>query len=615
MSYVTILWAGAGATALVLGLVHGLVWYYDRRARANLAFVFAAIGLAGGALTELGMLHSQTAREWGQWVWWTHVPIFVYVVGTTVFLRMYVGAGRLWLLVLLIASRTLILAANFFSDPAFNFERIDAITQISFLGEPVATVASAVIGRYQWFALVTSVLFPLFILDVIVTLWRRQTREARRVALVVGGPVLVSVLLSVVLTQMVIWRVVQLPMLLIPPFLISLAAMAVELSRDTVRASKLARDLRESEQRLQLAANAAGAGLWQWDAATGRVWATQHVRTILGVPEPSELDPAALFRSVDPDDASQVDASLRKALQSGGECAVQFRIVRPDGGTRWIAAQAHVDVDPHGKPQRVRGVLRDVTQQRLAEDEANELRRKLTHVGRVTMLGQLSSALAHELSQPLSAIQHNAETAQLLLTREKLDMPLLREIVADILRDDRRAAQVVQRLRAWLKQGRLHSESVRLSDVAQDVLALVRAEAAMKHVSLECNVPQSLPPVLGDRIHLSQVLLNLIMNAMDAVGGGSETRRQITIEARRASNHSCEVSVSDSGPGIAPEALEQVFEPFFTSKNEGMGIGLSISRSIIEAHGGKLWAENGPRGGATFRFTVPAQVETLAQQA
>jgi two-component system, LuxR family, sensor kinase FixL len=259
--------------------------------------------------------------------------------------------------------------------------------------------------------------------------------------------------------------------------------------------------------------------------------------------------------------------------------------------------------------------VRDVTQQRVAEDEVNELRRKLTHVGRVTMLGQLSSALAHELSQPLSAIQHNAETAQLLLTCDSVDIPLLREIVGDVLRDDRRAVQVVQRLRAWLKQGQLHSESVRLSDIAQDVLALVRADAAMKHVTLECSVPQSLPPVLGDRIHLSQVLLNLIMNAMDAVGGASDSRRQVTIEARSTPNGCCEMSVGDSGPGIAPEALDQVFEPFFTSKNDGMGIGLSISRSIVEAHGGKLWAENGLRGGATFRFTVPMHAATFAQEA
>jgi two-component system sensor kinase FixL len=320
------------------------------------------------------------------------------------------------------------------------------------------------------------------------------------------------------------------------------------------------------------------------------------------------------LRVVDPLDARELSVALDAALRLGGPHALQFRIVTPDGAPRWIAVQGTVELGAPGKSVLVRGVVRDVTQQHNAEAEIHELRQKLAHAGRVTMLGQLASALAHELSQPLSAIQHNVETAQILLTRSPADMRTLREIIDDVLRDDRRAADVLQRLRAWLNQGRINVEAVPLHEVAQDVVALVRGEAHMKRVAIECAVPRSLPPVRADRVQLSQVLLNLAMNAIEAVTADAGSQRRVAIEAHLAADGCCEISVSDTGPGIPADQLERIFEPFVTAKSNGMGIGLSISRSIVEAHGGKLWAEGGARG-ATFRFTVPLQSAEMAQPA
>jgi C4-dicarboxylate-specific signal transduction histidine kinase len=273
-----------------------------------------------------------------------------------------------------------------------------------------------------------------------------------------------------------------------------------------------------------------------------------------------------------------------------------------------------VDLHANGKPELLRGVVRDVTHQRQAEEEVKELRQKLAHAGRVTMLGQLASAIAHELSQPLSAIQHNVETAQILLARNPVDMRLLSEIINDVLSDDRRAADVLQRLRTWLKQGRINMEDVHMDELAQDVVKLVRADATIKHVAIDCEVPRTLPVVRADRVHLSQVMLNLLMNAIEAVSADKGAQRRVSIEARVSAGSCCEVSVSDSGPGIPADQLDRIFEPFVTAKPNGMGIGLSISRSIVEAHGGKLWAESGTRG-ATFHFTVPLQAAEAAQSA
>jgi PAS domain S-box-containing protein len=614
MSYITILWSGCAAAALLLALLHGLAWIYDRRAYANLAFAFAAISLCGGAAIELAALRADTAEHWGQLIWWEQFSVFGLVVGVALFLRLYLRAGRTWLLSALIAARSLVLLLNLVSHPNVNFERIDAVTQIRFLGEPVTVVASAVTGQYQWLALIAVALFTLFMLDVGIELVRRNGPGDRRIAATILAPVFASITLSSVLTQMVIWRVVELPILLVPPFVIALAAMAFELSRDVLHASRLARELRESQRRLDLAASAAGAGLWAWEGASGRIWATERARTTMGLAPHSDIGVQDILRNAHPDDISEVKAALDRALKRGGEHALQFRIASPAGGMRWIVMSGTVDLRQNGQVDFVRGVVRDVTNQHLAEQEVNELRHKLAHAGRVTMLGQLASALAHELSQPLSAIQHNVETAQILLQRDPLDMRLLREIIDDVLRDDRRAAEVLQRLRTWLKQGHINMEVVNINELAQDVVALVRADATIKHVAIELAVPGTLPPVRADRVHLSQVLLNLIMNAMEAVTAHTGVQRRVSVEAHVGADGCCEISVTDTGPGIPPDQLDRIFEPFVTAKPNGMGIGLSISRSIVEAHGGKLWAENGTRG-ATFHFTVPLQGSEAEQPA
>jgi len=606
MSYVTILWSSCAAAALLLALLHGLAWIYDRRAYANLSFAVAALCVSAAAVIEVGMLRATTPQQWGDLVWLLQFPLFGVIVGIAVFLRLYLRAGRSSLLISLIALRCLILLINVFSDPSVNFARIDAIEQIPFLGEQVTVVAQAVTGQYQWLALLAVLLFPVFILDVGVTVLRRDAPGDRRVAALVVAPVFATVVLATVLTQLVVWRIVELPILVVPPFLIALTAMTIELSRDVLLASRLARDLRESQQRLDMAASAAGAGLWAWDAATRRVWATERARATLGLAAQSDIDATDILRIAHADDVPQLQAGFKQALEHGGEHALQFRIASPQGETRWIALRGTVDLRANGELERVRGVVRDVTRQRQAENEVNELRQKLAHSGRVTMLGQLASAIAHELSQPLSAIQHNVETAQILLTRDPIDMQLLREIIDDVLRDDRRAGDVLKRLRTWLQQGRINMENVRLHELANDVVALVRDDANTKHVAIECAVPRTLPAVCADRVQLSQVLLNLTMNAIEAVTTDAGSQRRVWIEAHVGADGCCEISVSDTGPGIPADQLDRIFEPFVTAKAQGMGIGLSISRGIVEAHGGKLWAENSGRG-ATFHFTVPLQ--------
>jgi C4-dicarboxylate-specific signal transduction histidine kinase len=224
------------------------------------------------------------------------------------------------------------------------------------------------------------------------------------------------------------------------------------------------------------------------------------------------------------------------------------------------------------------------------------------------MLGQLASSLAHELNQPLGAILRNAEAAELFLQSDAPDLGELRAIVADIRNDDQRASGVIDHLRALLKRREFEPRLVSVDELIAEVVMLTRADSVNRHVAIMLDVALDLPMVWGDRIHLQQVLLNLIINGMDALGATSDGERSLILRAHRVGGGLVEVAVSDNGPGIAAEKLARLFEPFFTTKSHGMGLGLPISRTIIEAHGGRLWAENNPKRGATFHFTLPVAI-------
>ena len=472
-----ILWTTVGAASLTLAAVHGLIWLLDRRHWANLWFCVAAVSVAAIAGTEFGMLRASSAQEYAQWVRAFHVPVFFLTAGVVLFVRAFFGTGRLWLATAVIGLRGAVSLVNLLSEANAPWQVL-RIDRLPLFGDHGAASGEAVIRPMQWLASATAVLFLAYVLDATIALWRRPQPGARRKALVVGGAIASFLVIATLQSQLVVWGVVRMPVMISPAFLIMLVAMTYELCRD-------------------------------------------------------------------------------------------------------IVASAHI------------------------KDEAHRLRDELAHVARVSTLSELSGSLAHELNQPLGAILRNAEAAKLLLASEKPDLAELRAIVGDIHSDDRRAGAIIERMRALLKRQALELHEVSLSLLAKEVLELVRGDALAHRVTLECAVPESLPAVSADRVHVSQVLLNLLVNGIDAASAARGTERRVTIDARRADEHTVEIAVADSGDGIAPEMLAKVFEPFVTTKAKGMGIGLAVSRTIVEAHGGRLWAQNNDRAGATFRFTLP----------
>jgi C4-dicarboxylate-specific signal transduction histidine kinase len=248
----------------------------------------------------------------------------------------------------------------------------------------------------------------------------------------------------------------------------------------------------------------------------------------------------------------------------------------------------------------------DVTDQKYAETARRRNLDEIAHMNRVVAIGELTAALAHELNQPLAAILNNAQVARRFLSDELPDLIQVGVCLADIVADDKRAAEIIQRLRTLVKKGESHADLVDLNEVVHEAIRLLGHDAMRRQASIKFEPFPGLPPVLGDRVQLCQVVLNLLMNGLEAVAELAASDRREIVRTVEFDNGFVELMVEDSGKGIAEGDLARVFEPFFSTKPEGLGMGLSISRSIVQAHGGRIWAENNVGSGAVFHCVLPA---------
>jgi PAS domain S-box-containing protein len=282
------------------------------------------------------------------------------------------------------------------------------------------------------------------------------------------------------------------------------------------------------------------------------------------------------------------------------------RITDATGAVRYLQTVKRPIVDADGVARQVLGASTDITERRRAELELRRQQEELAHVARVSTMGELASSLAHELNQPLAAIMANAQAAQRSLARNAAGTDELREILADIVEDSRRAAGVIQRTRSLMKRETPAFTALDLDAVIRDVVTLVHGAAVRHHVSIVIDVAPGLPLVRGDRIQVQQVMLNLLLNAFDSMAQCPPWDRQVAIRTARCDERTVSVTCADRGTGVGPDLLDGNFPAFSTTKREGLGVGLSISQSIVKAHGGRLWAENNPDRGASFSFTLPA---------
>ena len=376
------------------------------------------------------------------------------------------------------------------------------------------------------------------------------------------------------------------------------------------------RALRRSEAFLSEGQRLSQIGSFSWRVATDEVtWSEQLYRIYefeIGVPVTVEL----IRSRVHPEAVSLLE-KMKMVHQAGGGAnhfEWQYRLMMPDRSIKYLHAVAHATRDEDGQLEYIAAV-QDVTARRLSEEARDKARSELAHVARVMSLGTLTASIAHELNQPLSGIVTNANTCVRMLAADPLDVDGARETARRMIRDGNRASEVIARLRALFTKKEPTPELVDLNDATREVIALSASDLQRNRVILRQQLADDLPPVVGDRVQLQQVILNLLLNASDAMTGIEDRPRQLIISTAQAEPDRLRVVVQDTGVGFDPEAADRLFEAFYTTKSSGMGIGLSVSRSIIETHHGRIWAARNDGPGATFSFSIPRAAERLPEWA
>ena len=369
--------------------------------------------------------------------------------------------------------------------------------------------------------------------------------------------------------------------------------------------------LRQTEYYLAEGERLTHTGSYAWNKDSGLVYASAELSRVFGFDPEEPAPPHAAYRQrVHPDDLAMFDELEEKSIREGADLDWVYRIVLPDGTLKYLHVVARPVFNASGEVVGNIGTTHDVTERKRAEEDRERLRQAeadLAYMSRVTTMGELTVSLAHEIKQPMAAAVTNANTCLRWLTRDHPDVKEAREAASRIVKDVTRAADIINRIRLLFKKGEAQRELVDVNEVVREMIVLLRNEATRYSIPIRAELAEDLPKVMADRVQLQQVFMNLMLNGIEAMkdlsAGG-----ELIIKSEQAEDCRLLVSVSDTGVGLPAGQPDQIFDAFFTTKAQGIGMGLPISRSIVESHGGRLWATTNSGRGATFQFTLPCEV-------
>jgi PAS domain S-box-containing protein len=382
--------------------------------------------------------------------------------------------------------------------------------------------------------------------------------------------------------------------------------------RDITERKQSEEELRRSEAFLAEGQQLSRVGSFSWRVATDEIMWSEQLYRIFEIDRAARVTFEVIGTRVHPEDLAAFKEQIERSRRDGSDVQLEIRLQMPDRTVKYVHIVAHCR-DNRGQREYI-GAVQDVTQRRLSEEALAKVRSELAYVARVTSLGVLTASIAHEVNQPLSGIITNAGTCLRMLDANPPNVDGARETARRTIRDGNRASDVITRLRALFSKKEFSLESVDLNEATREVITLSRSELQRNQVVLQSELADDLPDVTGDRVQLQQVILNLLRNASDAMVDVHDRPRQLLVKTEQGDGDGVRLTVRDVGVGIDPQVVDKLFDAFYTTKRDGMGIGLSVSRSIIERHHGRLWAERNDGPGATFAFLVPCDPENVTRR-
>ena len=384
-----------------------------------------------------------------------------------------------------------------------------------------------------------------------------------------------------------------------------------DLSREIGERKRAEESLRRSEAYLAEAQKLTHTGSWVWQVAGGDALHLSEEWYRIYDFEPGQGTPSweRRLQRIHPEDRARWQEAIDRAIRDKSDYEVAFRILLPSGAVKHIHSVGHPVLNASGDLLQFVGSSTDITQRKHAEEALREAQSNLARISRVTTMGELMASLAHEVNQPIAAAVTDASTCLRWLTRDDPDLGEAREAASRVVKDAARATEIISRIRSLFKKGILRRELIDVNELIRGMIDLLRSEANRYAISMRSELSEDLPQINGDRVQLQQVLMNLMINGIEAMKD-VDGRRELTVKSQRAQDEGLIVSVSDTGVGLPSQQADQIFDAFFTTKPQGTGMGLRISRSIVESHGGLLWAtDNSPRG-ASLHLTLPLKAET-----
>lgn len=384
-----------------------------------------------------------------------------------------------------------------------------------------------------------------------------------------------------------------------------ITAVAAQLSL-AIERKRAEEELREREARISLAAESADLAFWVIYPGHHTAWMSDRGRVLYGFDPGVPLNRDLICSRVHPDEREAVHKAFDHACETHGTFESEHRLLLPYGKTRWVIVRGRCLLDEQGSLLELIGVTIDISAQTESNMQLQIQREEMSHLNRVSLMGEMTASVAHELNQPLTAIANNASAARRFIDRGNIDPALLQQLLRDLVADSQRAGEVIRGIRGLVRKEKNMRSVLNLNAVIADTLRLVGSDVLMRESAIVTEMDHNLPPVEAAPVQIQQVLLNLIMNALDAIESLPPAQRRIVITTRSLQGEAAEVSVRDFGFGLPKDRPEKVFDHFFSTKQAGMGMGLTIVRSIVETHGGKIKAANAPEGGACFSFHLPA---------